>query len=60
MENEKIIRAAQKSIRLKRMKVYGVLAERFGTNASFPSSASSDLDKINFSVDRLFTVIHEN
>ena len=57
---EKITPSRHRIFVATRVKVYGSLSERFGSPYRTPSPDSTENHKMNFQLDRLFTIIHEN
>ena len=60
MSKERIKPSKQRIFVATRVKVYGSLSEKFGSPYTTPSTDSSEDQKMNFQLDRLFTIIHEN
>lgn len=59
MRNNKI-KISQDMLLFARIDVYPAIADKYATPLSALKSNATDMDKLNFKLDRLFTVIHCN
>ena len=53
MNREKILKATK-------IEIFGSLSEKFGSDYGIPQSDADNRHKMNFQLDRLFTIIHDN
>lgn len=60
MDSQQTTRNRKRILRATRVAVYASLAEKFGSNQETPSRDTDPDQKMNFQLDRLFTVIHDN
>ncbi len=60
MRKERIKPSKAKIFAATRVEVFGSLSEKFGSAYGTPSLDSTEEHKVNFQLDRLFTIIHHN
>ncbi len=43
-----------------KIEIFGSLAEKFGSDYGIPEVSADERHKMNFQLDRLFSIIHDN
>ncbi|WP_462253555.1 hypothetical protein [Ekhidna sp.] len=60
MRNENIYPSKSRILRATKIEIYGSLSEKFGSSYGIPQKDSESDHVMNFQLDRLFTIIHDN
>lgn len=60
MNSEKIYPSRAKILKATKIEVFGSLTEKFGSSYGIPQKDSNGEHVMNFQLDRLFSVIHDN
>lgn len=60
MKSEKLRPSRVNFLKSTKIEVFQSLSERFGSNYGIPSQSAGEIERKNFQLDRLFTIIHDN
>lgn len=60
MNNEKTFPSRAKMLQVTKIEIFSSLSEKFGSDYHIPQKDASKDHKMNFQLDRLFTIIHDN
>jgi len=60
MKSEFTKPSRKRILKATRVEVFASLSEKFGSDYGIPSKESNEDHKMNFQLDRLFSIIHDN
>lgn len=60
MNTERIYPSRSRQLKATKIEIFGTLSEKFGSEYGIPQKDANEKQKMNFQLDRLFTIIHDN